>query len=74
MAMKQCPKCGSIEIEKGRIISGKRVVFKGETQNPLEKGYEITPYACKSCGFTKFYTEMTKKGGLSSIFKIKYKN
>ncbi|MEM0360582.1 MAG: hypothetical protein QXK06_04575 [Candidatus Diapherotrites archaeon] len=33
-------------------------------------GHEITPHACKSRGFTEFYTEITKKRSLGSLFTL----
>ena len=67
MTMLKCPKCGSDQIDKGKIISAGAITFQsGKQKHPFIK-QNCTTYACVKCGFcetyvdTEYLEEMSKR-------------
>lgn len=57
MAMKECPKCGSIKIDRGWILSAGKIAYKSDTQKYPFSGGNIRSYACTACGFVESYVD-----------------
>ena len=55
MAMKNCPKCGSTEIDTGAILSAGRVLYKTDLQRHLFQSPNIVTYCCLACGYVESY-------------------
>ena len=50
MPVEKCPKCGSKEIERGMLLTGKPDLFKADRQELLNSGHEFRAFACLKCG------------------------
>ena len=62
MVMKECPKCGSIGIDKGIIRSDQYIIYTTGTQKGFLPKQEMTEsYVCLRCGYIETYITDTEK-------------
>jgi predicted nucleic-acid-binding Zn-ribbon protein len=55
MVMKSCPKCGSENIDHGRLLSAGGVGYKSDLQKVMFVKDNCTAYACMDCGYVESY-------------------
>jgi len=53
--MKKCDKCGSVEIEKGRILSAGEIAYKSDKMKYPMQGGNVRTFVCLQCGFIESY-------------------
>ncbi len=56
MKMNECTKCGSRNIDQGRLYSAGGTAYKSEKHKIVFKDNCIA-YVCKDCGFVELYVE-----------------
>jgi Zn ribbon nucleic-acid-binding protein len=57
MAMKKCLKCGSEDIDQGRLMSAGGVAYKSNLQRIMFVKDNCKSYACVSCGYVGSYID-----------------
>ena len=60
MVMNKCPKCGSIEIDKGELVrtggpKGSLGYWSHTKKGFLPRGGAIESYVCLNCGYLEIY-------------------
>ncbi len=66
MVMTKCPRCGSQDIDKGRILSAGPIAYHSEIHKYVFKA-NCDSYCCLDCGYVETYVneeyrEKIKKG------------
>ncbi len=61
MEMSECPKCGSREIDRGRITSSSwQPRYISDKQKALKIPPKVISCVCLHCGYVELYTDAEK--------------